>query len=253
MVGEAAGADVVVLPELWPPGYFAFERYAELAEPLDGDTMTAGREWARQLGCYLHLGSFLERAGEDTVHNTAVLIDPDGEAVHIYRKMHVFGYHSREAQLLTPGSGISTVDTPLGALGATTCYDLRFPELWRALVDAGAHTVAVPAAWPAERRAHWRLFTTTRAVEQQVLLLACNAVGSQGGTVLGGYSRVVDPWGTVLVEADEQEGIICCEVDPAIVAQVRKEFPVLADRRLPLPATPEERTPSPVDDERMSL
>lgn len=237
MLADAAGADLVLLPELWPCGYFAFDRYADLAEPLDGDTVAAAREWAIRLGCYLHLGSFVERAaGGDThrpvLHNTAVLVDPAGRVAHVYRKVHLFGYRSLEARLLTPGDGVTAVDTPFGSLAATTCYDLRFPELWRGLVDAGATTVAVPAAWPARRQAHWRLFTAVRAVEEQLFVLACNAVGTQGGTDLGGGSRVVDPWGTVLAEADDREGLTWCQVDPAAVAKARAEFPVLADRRL---------------------
>ncbi|MGH3828771.1 MAG: nitrilase-related carbon-nitrogen hydrolase, partial [Pseudonocardiaceae bacterium] len=170
LVADAAGADLVVLPELWAPGYFAFDRYPDLAEPLDGDTVSAGREWAQRLGSYLHLGSVLERTADGRLHNTAVLIGPDGEIVHTYRKIHVFGYRSREAQLLTSGAGLTVADTALGPISATTCYDLRFPELWRALVDLGAQTVIVPAAWPAARRDHWRLFTSCRAVEEQVLL-----------------------------------------------------------------------------------
>ncbi|MGH3233592.1 MAG: nitrilase-related carbon-nitrogen hydrolase [Streptosporangiaceae bacterium] len=106
-----------------------------------------------------------------------------------------------------------------------------------ALVDLGAQTVIVPAAWPAARRDHWRLFTSCRAVEEQVLLAACNAVGDQGGTALGGHSRVVDPWGELLAEAGEEEGITSCDVDPGVVARTRAEFPVLVDRR-PLPQRP---------------
>jgi predicted amidohydrolase len=146
----------------------------------------------------------------------------------------VFGYASREAELLTPGEELDVVDTKLGRLGATTCYDLRFPELWRGLVDRGARTVVVPAAWPAARLEHWRLFTSCRAVEEQVLLVACNATGRQdGGVELGGHSRVVDPWGVVLAEAGAEEGVTVCEVDPGVVDAVRAEFPVLADRRWP--------------------
>jgi len=234
LVAEARGADLVVLPELWAPGYFAFERYDELAEPLDGDTVTAAREWARGLGAYVHAGSVLERAPDGALHNTAVLIDPAGEVVHTYRKIHVFGYRSREAELLTPGTDLSVVATPFGPTSATTCYDLRFPALWQALVDGGAQTVIVPAAWPAVRRAHWQLFTTARAVEEQLLLIACNAVGTLGRTELGGHSRVIDPWGKVLVEAGTDEGLTWCDVDPAVVGRTRAEFPVLADRR-PIP------------------
>jgi predicted amidohydrolase len=230
MVVDAAGADLVILPELWAPGYFAFDRYQELAEPLHGDTVAAGGDWARRLQCFLHLGTVLERTRHGTLHKTAVLIDPAGNIVHTYRKIHVFGYRSREAELLSPGAAISVADTALGPIAATTCYDLRFPELWRALVDAGAQTVVVPAAWPAARRAHWRLFTSCRAIEEQIVVCACNAVGVQGTTVLGGYSRVIDPWGRVLAEAGDDEGITSCEVDLDVVADTRTEFPVLRDR-----------------------
>jgi predicted amidohydrolase len=235
MVAAAKGADLVVLPELWGVGYFAFDHYRALSEPMHGDTVTACREWAKQLGCYLHLGSFVERGADGRLYNTAMLIDPAGEIVHTYRKIHVFGYRSREAELLTPGSDISVTHTPLGAIAATTCYDLRFPELWRALIDAGAHIVVVPAAWPAARLEHWRLFTSVRAVEEQVILIACNAVGEQNGIALGGHSRIVDPWGAVLTEAGDNEGITWCDVDPTVIARVREEFPVLSDRQLSWP------------------
>ncbi|WP_297661698.1 carbon-nitrogen family hydrolase [Pseudonocardia sp.] len=246
MVADAAGADLVVLPELWLPGYFAFDSYAELAEPLHGDTVSAAREWARRLGCHLHMGSVLERDEQGRLFNTAVLIGPDGEIVHSYRKIHVFGYRSREAELLTPGEQVATVATDLGRLGTTTCYDLRFPELYRALVDAGAESVVVCSAWPAARLAHWRLFTSTRAVEEQVVLIACNAVGEQGdGVRLAGHSRIVDPWGEVLVEAAEDEGVTFCDVDTGVIQAARTEFPVLADRRLGrVPRSTAARTPS---------
>lgn len=234
LVRDARGADLVVLPELWAAGYFAFDRYAERAENLDGPTVTAAREWARDLGVHVHAGSVVERDAHGRLFNTAVLINPSGDVVHTYRKVHVFGYASREAELLTPGTDLEVVHTELGPIGATTCYDLRFPELWRALVDRGAEVVVVPAAWPAARREHWRLFTTCRAVEEQVVVIACNAVGVQdGGVELGGHSRVVDPWGSVLAEAGADEGITFCDIDPALVRKVRAEFPVLADRRWP--------------------
>ncbi|MCR6487895.1 carbon-nitrogen family hydrolase [Amycolatopsis sp. OK19-0408] len=240
-VGElarsAAGADLVVLPELWAVGYFAFDAYETEAEPFDGPTLAAAKSWATELGAHVHLGSFVERDAGGRLFNTAVLISPAGEVEHVYRKIHVFGYRSREAELLTPGDGISVATTELGPVAATTCYDLRFPELWRGLADGGAQIVVVPAAWPAARREHWRLFTSCRAVEEQVLLVACNAVGVQGGVELGGHSRVVDPWGTVLVEAGTEPGITWCDTDPGVVERARAEFPVLADRRTDLPFT----------------
>ncbi|WP_433269119.1 carbon-nitrogen family hydrolase [Actinosynnema sp. CS-041913] len=231
MVAEASGADLVVLPELWAAGYFAFDTYSERSEPLHGPTVEAARQWAVDLGAHVHLGSIVERDDQGRLFNTAVIIAPDGRIVHTYRKVHVFGYASREASLLTPGDKLDVADTALGPVGATTCYDLRFPELWRGLVDRGAETVIVPAAWPAARSRHWRLFTECRAVEEQVLLVACNAVGVQDGVELAGGSRVVDPWGTVLAEAGADEGVTVCEYDLAAVAKARAEFPVLADRR----------------------
>jgi predicted amidohydrolase len=234
---QAHGADLVVLPELWSAGYFAFDEYEARAEPVvNGPTVTAGRTWARELGAHIALGSIVERS-EEGLHNTAVVLAPDGSVLHSYRKMHVFGYASREAELLRPGRAVGVFDTPWGVTGATTCYDLRFPELYRVLIDQGAQSVIVPAAWPAARLEHWRLFTTVRAVEQQVLLIACNAVGVQDGDVrLAGHSRVVDPWGEVLVEAGDEEQVVTCRVDPQVVDEVRTRFPALSDRRIDLPA-----------------
>lgn len=223
-------ADLIVLPELWPVGFNAFDAYDESAETLDGPTITALAEMARELGCHLHAGSIIERTPTGSLRNTAVLLDPRGEVTHSYSKVHVFGYQSREATLLEPGDQLSVVTTPFGAVAGTTCYDLRFPELWRGIVDLGGQLVIVPAAWPAARLAHWQLFTTARAVENQVFVIACNAAGVQAGVAQGGHSRVVDPWGRVLVEADENAGITYCELDPGLVNEVRTEFPVLADR-----------------------
>ncbi|MPV35539.1 carbon-nitrogen family hydrolase [Georgenia subflava] len=230
LVRSAAGADLIVLPELWGVGYFAFDSYAAAAETLDGPTVAWAADLARELGAHLHLGSLVEDVGNGRYRNTAVLVAPDGTVAHDYSKIHVFGYKSKEAELLQPGTQVAVSDTPFGAVGSTTCYDLRFPELWRRLVDTGAELVVVPAAWPAARREHWRLLTTARAVEQQVYVIACNAVGTQAGTELGGHSRVVDPWGTVLAEAGTDEGVTFCDLDPALVGQVRDEFPVLKDR-----------------------
>lgn len=232
LIREAArgGSDLVVLPELWAAGYFAFEAYEAEAEEADGATVREFGPLAQELGIHLHAGSYVERLADGGLRNTAVLFGPDGKVLHRYSKIHVFGYQSKEAHLLRPGDKISTAPTPFGTVASTTCYDLRFPELWRGLVDIGARIVIVPAAWPAARLAHWRLFTSVRAVEEQVLLIACNAVGEQAGVELGGHSRVVDPWGEVLAEAGRSEGITFCEVDPEVVPTVREEFPVLGDR-----------------------
>ncbi|MBL3698713.1 carbon-nitrogen family hydrolase [Leucobacter luti] len=224
------GADLYVLPELWSAGYFAFARYGELAETLDGPTVSMGRRVARELGAAVHLGSIVERDATGALHNTAVLVGADGRVVQTYRKIHVFGYQSLEAELLTPGTTLSVVPGPLGATASTTCYDLRFPGLWQELSARGAEAVIVPAAWPAARREHWRLLTQARAVEHQVWVVAVNACGTQGDVELGGHSRLVDPAGRVLAECGDAEEVRFVEADPALVAAVRREFPVIADR-----------------------
>ncbi len=233
MLRQHSDVDLFVLPELWSAGYFAFDRYGELSETLNGPTVEMGRRVARDLGASIHLGSIIERGPDDALHNTAVLIDPSGGIAQTYRKIHVFGYQSLESQLLTPGSTLNVTPSALGRIASTTCYDLRFPGLWQELSARGAETVVVPAAWPAARREHWCLFTQARAVEHQLWVLACNACGSQNGVQLGGFSRVVDPSGRVVAECGDGEEVLVVEVDPTRVAEVRGEFPVIADRLSP--------------------
>lgn len=230
-VARAVGdCDLIVLPELWDVGYAAFDRYQGSAVPAPGPTVEALGKVARELQCHVHVGSMLELSDSGACRNTAMMLDPSGQVVLSYSKIHVFGYESLEASLLEPGDSVSTVETSLGTIGTTTCYDLRFPELWRSLVDLGSQIVVVPAAWPAARREHWRLFTSTRAVEQQVVVIACNAVGTHGGVTFAGHSRVVDPWGEVLIEAGDGEGVFVCDIDVNVVDATRHEFPVLKDR-----------------------
>jgi predicted amidohydrolase len=224
------GVDLFVLPELWSAGYFAFAHYPALAETLNGPTVTMCRRVARDLGAAVHVGSFIERGTDGRLHNTAVLIDRDGRVAQRYRKIHVFGYQSLEAELLTPGTTLSVVDSPVGRVASTTCYDLRFPGLWQELSARGTEAVIVAAAWPAARREHWRLLTQARALEHQVFVLACNAGGSQGGIELAGHSRVVDPAGVVLGECGADEEVLIVDIDPSQVAAVRTSFPVLTDR-----------------------
>lgn len=228
------GIELFVLPELWSAGYFAFEQYADRAEALDGPTVRMAQRVAADLEAWVHLGSFVERDPDGKLYNTAALIDPTGAIAHTYRKIHVFGYQSLEAQLLTPGNSLAVTPTPIGPLASTTCYDLRFPGLWLELGARGAHAVAVPAAWPAARREHWQLLTQTRALEHQIWVLAVNTAGTQAGTTLGGCSRIIDPWGRIIAEASPtDEEIIIADLDADLVTQVRTEFPVLGDRLTP--------------------
>lgn len=227
--------DLVVLPELWACGYFAFDRYRDSAQRLDGPLVQQVAGWARRRHTPVQLGSLVEDGGDGRLYNTALLLDADGQVVLEYRKIHVFGYQSLEAQLLTPGDRADVQPTEFARVGMTTCYDLRFPELYRILVEKGAEFLLVPAAWPAARLEHWRLLTRARALENQTYLVACNAAGSQGEVELAGHSCVVDPWGQVVAEAGDGEQVLYAEIDPGLVGKIRSDFTVLDDRRLQSP------------------
>jgi predicted amidohydrolase len=222
------GADLVVLPELWPNGGFAYDGWEASAQPVDGLVVTALREAARELDARVHMGSFVERDDTGRLFNTSVLIGRDGEILATYRKIHLFGFGEGEPKLMTPGDEVVVHD----GLGLATCYDLRFPEQFRRLLDAGAEVVLMPAAWPAKRVAHWRLLTQARAIENQSYVVACNTGGEHSGVAMGGGSIVVDPWGTVLAEAGTGEEVLVVDLDLDVVARTRSSFPVLADRRL---------------------
>ncbi|MDF9814483.1 carbon-nitrogen family hydrolase [Streptomyces sp. SPB162] len=232
LVRAQAGADLVVLPELWPVGAFASDTFATEAEPLDGPTADAMSAAARDAGVWLHAGSIVERDPDGPLYNTSLVFDPDGELRHTYRKIHRFGFDRGEAALMAPGEEIVTVALPDTVLGLATCYDLRFPEQFRLLVDAGAQFLVIPAGWPAKRREHWRLLARARAVESQTYVLACGTAGTHAGVELAGHSMVVDPWGDVLAEAGTGEEVLTVDLDPALVTKTRHDFPVLRDRRL---------------------
>ncbi|MER5869664.1 carbon-nitrogen family hydrolase [Streptomyces sp. NPDC002044] len=233
LVREQAGSDLVVLPELWTVGAFAYEQFETEAEPLDGPTFAAMSKAASDAGVWLHAGSVVERAGDGSLYNTALVISPAGELAATYRKIHRFGFDQGEAVLMAPGDSLTTVVLPEQTLGIATCYDLRFPELFRGLVDAGATTLVVAAGWPARRRSHWTLLSRARAVEDQAYVLACGLAGTHAGVEQAGHSLVVDPWGEVLAEAGPGEDVLTVDLDPAKVAETRDQFPALKDRRLP--------------------
>ncbi|MFJ1808878.1 MULTISPECIES: carbon-nitrogen family hydrolase [unclassified Streptomyces] len=239
---QAGAADLVVLPELWTTGAFAYEEFAGEAEPLDGPTYEAMAKAASDAGVWLHAGSIPERApsdsgsptGEGPLYNTSLVFSPSGELAAAYRKIHRFGFDKGEAVLMGAGEELVTVRLPETTVGVATCYDLRFPELFRALVDAGAETLVIPAGWPERRRAHWTLLARARAVENQAFVLACGTAGTHAGVPQAGHSIVVDPWGEVLAEAGSGEEVLTVDFDPSRVATTREQFPALKDRVLGL-------------------
>lgn len=239
-VHEAAedGAELVVLPELWLHGAFDPEPWERTAEPLHGETAQLLQQTAEDCGIVLHGGSIVERTPDGKLFNTSLVFDAEGEMLAGYRKIHRFGFDKGEAAVMSPGEHVSTFalrdidDSVLTEVGLATCYDLRFPELYRKLLDAGAETVLQVAAWPARRREHWRTLCRARAIENQTYLIACAAAGTQADLEMSGYSVVVDPWGEVVAEAGADPTILYAEIDPAAVAETRARFPVLKDRVL---------------------
>ncbi|WP_328838111.1 carbon-nitrogen family hydrolase [Streptomyces europaeiscabiei] len=234
LVRDQAGADLVVLPELWTTGAFAYESFTAEAEPLQGPTYEAMAKAASDAGVWLHAGSIPERDPDGLLYNTSLVFSPSGDLAAAYRKIHRFGFDKGEAVLMGAGAELVTLRLPETTIGIATCYDLRFPELFRGLVDAGAETFVLSAGWPERRRSHWTLLAQARAVENQAYVLACGTAGTHAGVPQAGHSIVVDPWGEVLAEAGPDEEVLTVEFDPTRVATTREQFPALKDRLLGL-------------------
>jgi predicted amidohydrolase len=238
-----AGADLVAFPELFDVGYFAFDSYAAYAEGLGGERFGRFAAAAREHDVWVLAGTMVEAlaatASQTDVPapategyaNTAVLFGPDGDRELVYRKHHLFGYDSAEAELLVPGERRETVAVGGFTVAVSTCYDLRFPELYREYLDAGADLMLVPSAWPYPRVEHWKTLPSTRAVENLTFVATINGAGTVAGTDLVGRSTVYDPWGTPVATTDDRETTVYAELDPERVATVREEFPALEDRR----------------------
>jgi predicted amidohydrolase len=242
LVREAAarGARLVVLPEV-----FAWRgprsEEGPVAEPIPGPTTDRMGALARDLGVHLCAGSVLERApGEPRPYNTSCVFDPTGKLVARYRKVHLFDVDLpgratvRESEARAPGDEVVTAPTALGTLGLSICYDLRFPELYRRLSRAGAEVLLVPSAFTYPTgAAHWEVLCRARAIENQCYLVAADQTGtSPHGHADWGDSLIVDPWGRVLARAGDGEGVVTAEIDPAVLARVRRELPCLAHARL---------------------
>ena len=230
-IKAAEGSDLIVLPEMWHPGYFAFDGYAKAAE--DTTTIWAAlSETAAEVGACLHAGSLVEADG-GRLYNTSVLFGPDGTELARYRKMHLFGFDSQEQRLLSPGDSTVVADTPLGRLGMAVCYDLRFPELFRRMTELGAVGFIVASAWPHPRVEAWNTLLRARAIENQAFVFACNGAGATGrGSVLCGRSAVIDPWGVTVASLGDDPGYASAPVQITDAANARSRFPALADRQL---------------------
>ncbi len=227
----AKDADLILLPEIWNTGYFNFDLYREESETLDGLTINAVSEKAREIDSYVFAGSFVENI-EDKLYNTSVLLNNNGKNIGTYRKIHLFGFGSREKELLTPGEEAVVVNTDLGTLGLSTCYDLRFPELYRHMLDLGAEVFLVTSGWPFPRWANWLALNQVRALENICYLVSCNCAGLNRGIAFLGHSCVVDPRGIIRVGSNEEPCIVSDTIDLDRVHQIRNSFHQLNDRTL---------------------
>lgn len=224
----AASADVVVLPEIWTTGY-ALRQVDELAEDEGGPTLAGVREIAARHGVTIVAGSLPLRHG-GRVCNKSVVVGPAGETVADYAKLHLFSMMGEE-RFFAAGDRRCVFD--LGGLraGLAICYELRFPELFRALTMDGAQVIFLPAEWPAARLEHWLTLTRARAIENQVYLAAVNCVGEHRGSPFCGNSLVLGPGGEIVARGGAEEAIIYGEIDPAAVSGVREGMKVWQDRR----------------------
>jgi predicted amidohydrolase len=215
-----------------------------LAETLDGPACTLFSALAAELHIHLLLGSFNERAAlADRCHNTSVLFGPDGHRVAVYRKIHLFDVdvsdelRFRESETIAPGSSVVVAETPLGRIGLSICYDLRFGELYRSLRKEGATWLAIPSAFTLTTgKDHWEALVRARAIENQCVVLAPAQYGrhDDGGLRQSwGHSAIVDAWGHVVAQASDGPGIALAEIDLSRIAHVRRSMPVDQHRRLP--------------------
>lgn len=240
-VREAAarGAKVVALPEVfnWRGDK---EEEREFAEKIPGPTSHLMANLARDLQIFLLAGSFLEEApGINKAYNTSLFFDPKGNLLARYRKIHLFdvnlerGVSTMESETRQPGEETIVAETELCPVGLTICYDLRFPELYRALVAQGAQVIFVPSAFTAlTGEAHWEPLLRARAIENQVYIIAPNQIGKNPKSFATyGSSMIVDPWGRVLARASDFPGVIFAEIDLTYLAKVRAELPALSHRK----------------------
>ena len=234
----ATGADLVVLPEKWN-GIGDAETLRAVAEPIDGESVSAMAGWARRHGVTLVGGSITEtREGRDKLSNTSVLLDAEGTVVAVYRKIHLFdvdvgGHVYRESEAEEPGAEPVVADAEGWQVGLSVCYDVRFPELYRILALEGAELVTVPAHFTLYTgKDHWHVLLRARAIENQLYVAAAAQVGVTGvGRPSYGRSVIVDPWGIVLAEAPDEETVISAELDRARLADIRAKLPSLKNRQ----------------------
>ena len=235
----AGGAKLIALPEYWPiMGMSELDKVALAEQPGQGPIQAFMARAAREHQVWLVGGTLPLVAPEPgKVMNTTLVYDPQGQAVSRYDKIHLFGFTKGsesydEARTIVPGAAISVLDTPLGRVGIAVCYDLRFPELYRAMGPCAL--IVVPAAFThTTGLAHWEVLLRARAIENQCYVLAAAQGGTHpNGRRTFGHSMLIDPWGEVKAVLAEGEGVVSGDIDPAFLASVRESLPALKHRKL---------------------
>ncbi len=242
LVGDACarGARLVGLPE-----NFTFmgpdADKPKIAEPLDGPTLARMADLAKRKRIYLLAGSVLESgAPGGRFYNTSVLFSPEGKQLAVYRKMHLFdvkipdGATYQESAAVAPGQDVVVTKTELATLGLSICYDLRFPELFRRMSKAGAELLFVPAAFTyMTGKDHWEVLLRARAIENLSFVIAPAQVGQHAERrQTWGHAMIISPWGQILAQVPEGEGVAVAEIDLSQQAKVRRELPALSHRVL---------------------
>ena len=230
--------DFVILPEMFCCPYQT-ENFPIYAEKEGGPVWQQLSGYAKQYGIYLIGGSMPEKDAEGNVYNTSYIFDREGKQIGKHRKVHLFdidvkgGQTFKESDTLTAGDSDTVFDTEFGKIGVMLCFDIRFPELSRMMVNDGARIVFVPAAFNMTTGpAHWELSFRTRALDNQIYMVGCApARDVSAGYISWGHSIVTDPWGRVIDMLDEKKGILLAELDMDYEEQVREELPLLKSRR----------------------
>ena len=230
--------DFVILPEMFCCPYQT-ENFPIYAEKEGGPVWQQLSGYAKQYGIYLIGGSMPEKDAEGNVYNTSYIFDREGKQIGKHRKVHLFdidvkgGQTFKESDTLTAGDSDTVFDTEFGKIGVMICFDIRFPELSRMMVNDGAKVIFVPAAFNMTTGpAHWELSFRTRALDNQIYMVGCApARDVSAGYISWGHSIVTDPWGRVIDMLDEKKGILLAELDMDYEEQVREELPLLKSRR----------------------
>ena len=235
----AAGAEFAVLPEY--VDYLGPAQGTPKPEGVDGEFAAFFAAAARELGIWVHAGSFHEAGpDEERTYNTSLVFSPGGDLAAAYRKIHLYDVEIpgrvsyQESRSVAPGEETVVAEVAGVPTGLSICYDLRFPELYRRLAIGGAKLLVVPAAFMAHTgRDHWEVLLRARAIENQCYVVAAAQIGNhEPGRTCFGRSMIIDPWGTVLAQAPDTEGIVTADVDLARLETIRTELPSLANRRL---------------------